>query len=172
MPAAVSADSPGAVIVAAVDDSPIGGMVIEAAARQAATDGQAVHVVHATEAVVAGDVGLEGENLADASQLVRGYLGQLAAHRVPAQGQILLHAADHGAAGRMVAEYANNVGAATIVIGAPTHGGLLAAMDASSSRELLRVAHSNVLIVNPASPLSGASIPAALARSGEATATV
>jgi MFS transporter, ACDE family, multidrug resistance protein len=172
MLAAASADSPGAVIVAAVDDSPIGGMVIEAAARQAATDGQAVHVVHATEAVVAGDVGLEGEDLADASQLVRGYLGQLAAHRVPAQGQILLHAADHGAAGRMVAEYANNVGAATIVVGAPTHGGLLAAMDASSSRELLRVARSNVLIINPAAPLSGASMPAPLARSGEAAATV
>jgi nucleotide-binding universal stress UspA family protein len=67
----------------------------------------------------------------------------------------------------MVAEYANEVGAATIVIGAPTHGGLLAAMDASSSRELLRVAHSNVLIINPAAPLA-----AALTRSGEAAATV
>jgi len=86
---------------------------------------------------------------------------------VVAQGQLLLHATDHGAAGRMVADYANDIGAATIVIGAPTHGGLLAAMDESSSRELLRVAHSNVLIINPAAPL-----PAALARSGDAAATV
>ncbi len=169
--AAGTVGATGAVIVAAVDDTPIGGMVIEAAARQAATDGQAVHVVHATEAVVVDDVGLDGEDVATATQLVRGYLGQLAAHRVPAQGQILLHAADHGAAGRMVAEYANNVGAATIIIGAPTHGGLLAAMDASSSRELLRAAHSNVLIINPAAPLPGASMPTALARSGEAAAT-
>ena len=67
----------------------------------------------------------------------------------------------------MVAEYANDVGAATIVIGAPSHGSLLAPMDASSGRELLRIAHSNVLIVNPAAPL-----PAALARSGEAAVTV
>jgi len=67
----------------------------------------------------------------------------------------------------MVAEYANEVGAATIVIGAPTHGGLLAAMDASSSRELLRLTHTNVMIINPAAPLSGT-----LARSDEAAATV
>jgi len=157
----------GAVIVAAVDDTPIAGIVTEAAARLAAKHGQAVHVVHATEEVVAGEVGLDGEDLAAASKLVRRHLGQLAAHHVPGQGQLLLHAADHGAAGRMVAEYANEVGAATIVIGAPTHGGLLAAMDASSSRELLRVAHSNVLIINPAAPLA-----AALTRSGEAAATV
>ena len=52
----------------------------------------------------------------------------------------------------MVAEYANAVGAGTIVIGAPAHGGLPALMDASSSRELLRLAFSNVLIINPAAP--------------------
>ena len=157
----------GAVIVAAVDDSAIAGMVTEAAARLAAQDGQAVHVVHATEEAVAGDVGLEGEDLAAASGLVRRYLDQLAAHRVVAEGQLLLHAADHGAAGRMVAEYANDIGAATIVIGAPTHGGLLAAIDESSSRELLRVARSNVLIINPDAPP-----PVAVDRCGEAAATV
>jgi MFS transporter, ACDE family, multidrug resistance protein len=169
--AAVGAAAPGSeasgVIVAAVNDSPIAGMVTEAAARLAAQDGQTVHVVHAAEEVVAGDVGVEGEDLKAATELVRRYLDQLAAHRVVAQGQLLLHATDHGAAGRMVAEYANDVGAATIVIGAPSHGGLLAAMDESSSRELLRFAHSNVLIINPAAPL-----PAALARSGDAAATV
>jgi MFS transporter, ACDE family, multidrug resistance protein len=157
----------GAAIVAAVDDTPIAGMVTEAAARLAVRDGRTVHVVHAAEDVVTGDVGLDGEDLGAAAELVRRYLDQLAAHRVASQGQLLLHATGHGAAGRMVAQYANDVGAATIVIGAPTHGGLLAAMDESSSRELLRVAHSNLLIINPAAPL-----PAAPARSGEATATV
>ncbi len=68
------------------------------------------------------------------------------------EGQILLHAADHGAAGRMVAEYANTIGARTIVIGAPTHGGLPALMDGSASRELWRHTRSNVLIVNPDAP--------------------
>jgi len=52
----------------------------------------------------------------------------------------------------MVAEYANTIGARTIVIGAPSHGGLPALMDGSASRELWRHARSNVLIVNPDAP--------------------
>jgi MFS family permease len=64
----------------------------------------------------------------------------------------LLHASDHGTAGRLVAEYANTIGATTIVLGAPTHGGLAALMDASASRELWRHARSNIVIVNPAAP--------------------
>jgi MFS transporter, ACDE family, multidrug resistance protein len=169
VPGAAGADTGSApgVIVAAVDDTPIAGMVTEAAARLAAQDGQSVHVVHAREAAVGGDTGIEGEDLVAAGELVRRHLDQLAAHRVRAEGQLLLHAADHGAAGRMVAEYGNAVGAATIVIGAPTHGGLLAAMDASSSRELLRVAQSNVLIINPDAPLP---LPSPPVRSSEAAA--
>ena len=126
----------------------------------AAESGRAVHVVHAIEAAVGGDVGVEGEAPEAARAIVGRHLEQLAMHRVPAEGQILLHAADHGAAGRMVAEYANAVGAAAIVIGAPAHGGLPELIDGSSSRELLRRANSNVLIVNPAAPLQAA-VPAA-----------
>jgi MFS transporter, ACDE family, multidrug resistance protein len=153
VPGDIAADgvAPG-IIVAAVDASPIAGMVAEAAARMAADSGRVVHVVHAREAAVGGDVGVDGEDLDAARALVRGHLDQLAAHRVPAQGQILLHATDHGAAGRMIAEYANGVGASTVVIGAPTHGGLPALVDGSSSRELLRLANSDVLIINPAAP--------------------
>jgi MFS transporter, ACDE family, multidrug resistance protein len=142
------------ILVAAIDDSPIAGRVADAAARLAAHGGRVVHVVHAREAAVAGDVGADGEDLAAARALVTRYLDRLAAYHVPAEGQILLHATDHGAAGRMVAEYANDVGATTIVIGAPTHGGLPELMDASTSRELLRKATSNVLIINPAAPQS------------------
>jgi ACDE family multidrug resistance protein len=144
------------VILAAVDDSPIASMVTEAAARLAGLGSRAVHVVHAREAAVASEVGVDGEDLDNARALVRRHLAQLAAHHVPAEGQILLHAADHGAAGRMVAEYADAVGATTIVIGAPTHGGLAELMDASTSRELLRTASSHIVIINPAAPISSA----------------
>jgi hypothetical protein len=34
--------------------------------------------------------------------VVRNQLGLLSAHRVPAEGQVLLHAPDHGAAGRLI----------------------------------------------------------------------
>jgi ACDE family multidrug resistance protein len=140
------------IIVAAVDASPIAGMVAEAAARMAAESGRAVHVVHAREAAIGGDVAVDGEDLDAARALVRSHLDRLAAHRVPADGQILLHATDHGAAGRMIAEYANGIGASTVVIGAPTRGGLPALVDGSSSRELLRLTNSDVLIINPAAP--------------------
>ena len=150
-PAGIS--PPGSVILAAIDDSPVARLVTEAAAQLAAATDRVVHVVHAQEAAIAGDTGIDADDLNAARALVRSHLDQLAAHRVPAEGQVLLHASDHGAAGRMVAEYADTTGAATIVIGAPSHGGLAALMDASASRELWRHTRSNILIINPAAPL-------------------
>jgi ACDE family multidrug resistance protein len=147
------AAKPGAnIILAAVDASPVAALVTEAAGVLAADHGGVVHVVHTQEEATAGDVAIDGESLDSARAIVRNHLDWLAAHHVPAEGQILLHAADHGAAGRMVAEYANTVGASTIVVGAPTHGGLPALMDGSATRELWRHARSNVLVVNPDAP--------------------
>jgi MFS transporter, ACDE family, multidrug resistance protein len=140
------------VILAAVDGSPIAALVTEAAAILAAGHDGVVHVVHTREEATAGDVAIDGESLEAARAVVGNHLDRLAAHHVPAEGQILLHAADHGAAGRMVAEYANTIGARTIVIGASSHGGLPALMDGSASRELWRHARCNVLIVNPDAP--------------------
>ena len=140
------------VILAAVDNSPMAALVTETAARLAAADGRAVYVVHAQEDVTASYTAVDGEDLEDARALVRNQLDLLAAHRVPAQGQVLRHAPGHGVAGRMVAEYAATIGAGTIVIGAPSHGGLPALMDDSASQELWRHARSNILIVNPDAP--------------------
>ncbi len=140
------------VILAAIDQSPVAALVTEAAARLALAEGQIVHVVHAQESVTAGDVGVEAEELDAARDLVSTHLDRLAAHHVPAEGQVLLHAADHGGAGRLIAEYATSIRAATIVLGAPTHGGLPALMDASASQELWRHARSNILIINPDAP--------------------
>ncbi len=140
------------VILAAIDQSPVAALVTEAATRLALAEGQIVHVVHAQESVTAGDVGVEAEELDAARDLVSTHLDRLAAHHVPAEGQVLLHAADHGGAGRLIAEYATSIRAATIVLGAPTHGGLPALMDASASQELWRHARSNILIINPDAP--------------------
>ena len=151
---------PAGILVAAIDDSAIASRVTESAVRLAKAGGRTIHIVHATEAAIASDVSVEGEQMDAARALVGKYLDQLAAHGVQAEGQILLHAADHGAAGRMVAEYANNVRASTIIIGAPSRGGLAELMDESTSRELLRAATSNVLIINPAAPVpSGSEAP-------------
>ena len=150
---------PAGAILAAVDSSPVAALVTEAAARLATIDDRIVHVVHAQEGATAGDAGTDAEDLDTARTMVRQHLDRLEARHIPAEGQVLLHAADHGTVGRMVAEYASTIGAATIVIGAPTHGGLPALMDASASRELWRHARSNIVIVNPAAPR----IPAAAA---------
>jgi MFS transporter, ACDE family, multidrug resistance protein len=158
---------PGAgIILAAVDGSPVAALVTEAAAALAAGRGDVVHVVHTQEEATAGDVAIDGESLDAARAVVRSHLDRLAAYHVPAQGQILLHAADHGAAGRMIAEYANTVGAGTIVVGAPSHGSLAALADGSASRELWRHARSNILVVNPDAPG-----PVAAASDGYVTAT-
>jgi nucleotide-binding universal stress UspA family protein len=164
---AVASDAGSGIILAAVDDSPVASLVTEAAARLAGVGGRTVHVVHTREDAVAAGAGVDGETLGAARSLVRGHLDRLAEHHVPGEGQILLYASDHGAAGRMVAEYANSVGAGTIVMGAPTHGGLSALMDGSASRELWRHARSNIVIINPDAPGAAGGKPteAELARS-------
>ncbi len=149
---AVLAEPGAGVILAAVDASPVAALVTEAAAVLAAGRREVVHVVHTQEEAAAGGVAIDGETLDAVRAMVRGHLDRLAARNVPAEGQILLHAADHGAAGRMVAEYANTVGASTIVVGAPSHGGLTALVDGSASRELWRHARSDILVVNPDAP--------------------
>jgi MFS transporter, ACDE family, multidrug resistance protein len=145
-------DGAAGVILAAVDNSPMAALVTQTAARLAAADGRAVYVVHAQEDVTATYTAVDGEDLEDARALVRNQLDLLAAHHVPARGEVLRHAPGHGVAGRMVAEYAASIGAGTIVVGAPSHGGLPALMDDSASQELWRHARSNILVVNPDAP--------------------
>jgi MFS transporter, ACDE family, multidrug resistance protein len=152
-----AASSPPGAILAAVDDSPVAGLVITAAARLAGSLGRTVHVVHVPEAVIGGDTAVDGESQDAATALVGRHLSELATRGVAATGQLLLHAGDHGAAGRLIAEYARDVGATTIVIGAPRHGGLATLMDASTSQALLRAARTHVLIVNPDAPAGPAS---------------
>jgi nucleotide-binding universal stress UspA family protein len=144
-------------IVAAIGDSAIAARVTETAGRLAAVRGRAVHVLHAQEKVSTAESAADGEALETARELVRHHLELLADNGIPAVGHVLRNAGDHGAAGRLIGEYANEIGARAVVIGAPTHGGLPALMDESASREIWRTVHCDVMIVNPATE------PAALA---------
>ncbi|TDV44834.1 MFS transporter [Actinophytocola oryzae] len=138
------------VIIAAVDDSPVAAQVTATAARLAAVHGRAVHVLHAQEHASTSESSANGEALGQAEALVRAHLARLEAAGVPAVGHVLLNAADHGAVGRLISAHADELAARAVVIGAPTHGGLPALMDASASRELWRTVHCDVVIVNPA----------------------
>jgi MFS transporter, ACDE family, multidrug resistance protein len=137
------------ILLVAIDGSPGADLVTDAAARLAADENQVIHLVHAQESPVAGDGGIDGEALEAARAVVRDHLDRLAVSGVPAEGHVLLHASDHGTAGRLIAEYANEAGAATILIGAPANHGLSALMDESASAELRRHAKARVLVIDP-----------------------
>ncbi|HYQ63803.1 MFS transporter [Actinophytocola sp.] len=149
------------VIVAAVDDSPAAAGVTDLAARLAAVNGRAVHVLHAQEHATTSGGTAGGEALDAAEALVREHLAHLAAAGVPAVGHLLPNASDHGAVGRLISKHADELHARAVVIGAPTHGGLPALMDASASRELWRTVHCDVVIVNPATVTGGEPAPLA-----------
>ncbi|MCL2582651.1 MAG: MFS transporter [Streptosporangiales bacterium] len=144
----------GGPILAAIDASPAADLVTETARRMATGTGRVVHVVHAAGS---GAPGIDGEPLEAARAAVLDHLGRLAASGVPAEGHVLLHAADHGAAGRLLAQYSNQAGIASIITGPPSHGGsghggtsLAALMDESASAELRRHAAARILVVDPA----------------------
>jgi nucleotide-binding universal stress UspA family protein len=139
-------------MLVAIDNSPGADLVTDAAARLAADGGRVVHLVHAQESAVAGDGGIDGEALDAARAVVRDHLDRLAASGVAAEGHVLLHTTDHGHAGRQIAEYANQAGATTILVGAPNHHGLSALMDESASAELRRHARAKVLVIDPDAP--------------------
>jgi MFS transporter, ACDE family, multidrug resistance protein len=141
-----------AAMLVAIDGSPAADLVTDAAARLAADDGRVVHVVHAQESAIAGDGGIDGETLDMARAVVRDHLDRLAASGIAAEGHVLLRATDHGDAGRLIAEYANEAGVTTILVGAPAHDRLSALMDESASAELRRHAKGKVLIIDPDSP--------------------
>jgi MFS transporter, ACDE family, multidrug resistance protein len=142
----------GEVLLAAIDGSPAAPLVTDTALRLAADSDRVVHVVHAQEGMTVGDGGIDGEAMDAARAMVRDHLDHLAASGVAAEGHVLLHATDHGTAGRMLAEYANEIGATTIVVGAPSHNGIPALMDESASAELRRHAKGRILVIDPDAP--------------------
>ncbi|MFF7214507.1 MFS transporter [Streptomyces sp. NPDC008238] len=157
--AVVSGDTGRGAIVAAVDGSANAERVTEAAGRLATINGRTVHVVHAEESAVAGDAAAVAEDLEAleaARTAVRKHLDRLAALGIPAVGHVLRNAAGHGEVGRLVAEHAERTGARAIVVGAPTHGGLSALLDASAGQALLRHATCDVVLINPRSAELGA----------------
>ncbi|WP_431961656.1 MFS transporter [Actinacidiphila sp. bgisy160] len=154
--AVVPGDAGRGAIVAAVDGSPNAERVTEAAGRLATINGRTVHVVHAEESAVAGDAATGADDLESARIAVRKHLDRLAALGIPAVGHVLRNATGHGEVGRLVAEHAERTGARAIVVGAPTHGGLSALMDASAGQALMRHATCDVVLINPRSADLGA----------------
>ena len=141
-------------IVAAIGDGRPAAAVVEAAGRLATLRGRPVHVLHALESAVTSEGSTGSEDASAAEATVRACVEKLTAQGTPALGKVLRGAADHGAAGRIVAEHANRSGARAIVIGAPSHGGLPALVDGAASRELWRHAQCDIVMINPTTALT------------------
>ena len=136
-------------IVVAVDDSDVSGAVTTRAIEIANARHAPVDLVHVHEiSVVAGEA-VDRESLQDAQALVHHRLDQFAAGGVDAVGHLLRTVADHGSAGRLIAEHANAVGAQLLVIGDGASGALARLLGQASTRQLLADVDSDVLVVEP-----------------------
>jgi nucleotide-binding universal stress UspA family protein len=106
-----------------------------------------VDVLHVQEVDVVDDDAIDRESLDDARAFVDARLHELATAGAVATGHLLRSVADHANIGRLIAGYAERVGARLIVIGEPTTGAFGRLLDHGSSQHLLAEAPCDVLVV-------------------------
>jgi ACDE family multidrug resistance protein len=136
-------------IVVAVDDSDVSNAVTARAIEIANARRAPVDLVHVHEITIVADDMVDRESLEDAQALVHHRLDQFAAAGVAAVGHLLRAVADHGSAGRLIAEHANAVGAQLLVVGDGTSGALARLLGQASTQQLLADVDSDVLVVEP-----------------------
>lgn len=136
-------------IVVATDGTGQCDHVVRAAGDLARQTSSPVEIVHVVEADVASDDAIERDTPALASERLDRDLECLRATGISAHGHLLRVVGTHGQAGRRAAEFANDAGARTVVIGAPSDGPLAGAFDESFSVELLRHARCAIHVVAP-----------------------
>jgi len=134
-------------IVLAIDAGPAAASAIAKVIEIANVRHSPVDVLHVQEVDVVPDAAIDRESLDQASAFVEARLAELRAADVEARGHVLRSVADHANIGRLIAEYADRVGAKLIVIGEPTTGAFARLLDRSSSQHLLADAPCDVLVV-------------------------
>jgi MFS family permease len=134
-------------IVAAVGTTPRVGAVMGAAFELAELLNLPVEVLHVVETDVVEELAIDLETPEDALAVVADNVERLRASGISATGHVLEVISGHGAAGRRIAEFANEHNAAMIVIGTPRDGEIAEIFDAALSSELIRHAHGAVHIV-------------------------
>ena len=134
-------------IVLAIDAGPAAHAATAKAIEMAMARLAPVDVLHVHEIEIVGDAAIDRESFEQARAFVNDRLADLRAGGVVATGHVLRSVADHGNIGRLIAEYADRVGASLIVIGEPTNGAFARLLDGSSSQQLLADAPCDVLVV-------------------------
>jgi MFS family permease/nucleotide-binding universal stress UspA family protein len=133
-------------IVAAVGASSRSG-VTDAAIRLAQLLGCPLEVLHVIETDIVEELAVDVETLDEARAAIADNVNRLRAAGVAGDGHLVRAVGGHGKTGRRVAEFANELGARMIVVGAPDDGEVAPVFSAGLTDQLIRYAQCPVHIV-------------------------
>ncbi|WP_393076169.1 MFS transporter [Streptomyces sp. LN704] len=157
--AAAATDGPPLIVAVGAHDR--AAAIVDTAARLAHDAGTALEVVHVQQTAVVEEQAVDVESADQARSAVTAHLDRLAAHGIPAVGQILTSVGDHAAAGRALARHAAEVHAGTVAVGRSPRGPLAQFADGSFTSALTHTAACPVVLVDPDSaprPLTAATL--------------
>ncbi|MEE1670727.1 MFS transporter [Streptomyces sp. WAC07094] len=124
-------------------------VIVDAAAQLARDAGSPLEVVHVQQTAVVEEQAVDTEDTEQARAAVTVHLDRLAAHGIPATGQILTSVGDHATAGRVLAQHASDVHARTVAVGRSPRGPLAQFADGSFTTALTHTADCTVVLVDP-----------------------
>ncbi|WP_446215671.1 MFS transporter [Micromonospora sp. IBHARD004] len=137
---------PVIVAVGATEDA---AKIVNAAAAIARDAGRPLEVVHVRETAVVEELAIDAEDAEQAHSAVLGHLDRLAAQGIAATGQVLASVGDHAAAGRVLAQHADDVDARVIAVGRSPRGPVAQFADGSFTTAVTRTAARPVVLVEP-----------------------
>ena len=137
---------PVIVAVGATEDA---AEIVDAAAAIARDAGRPLEVVHVRETAVVEELAIDAEDAEQAHSAVLGHLDRLAAQGIAATGQVLTSVGDHAAAGRVLAQHADDVDARIIAVGRSPRGPVAQFADGSFTTAVTHAAARTVVLVEP-----------------------
>ncbi len=144
--APTAGSQPVIVAVGATEDA---AEIVDAAALIARDVGRPLEVVHVRETAVVEEQAIDAEDAEDAHSAVLGHLDRLFAQGIAATGQVLTSVGDHAAAGRVLAQHADDVDARAIAIGRSPRGSGAQFADGSFTAAVTHGVARSVVLVEP-----------------------
>jgi K+-sensing histidine kinase KdpD len=141
-----AAYQPVIVAVGATEDA---AAIVDAAAAIARDAGRPLEVVHVRETAVVEELAIDAEDAEQAHSAVLGHLDRLAAQGIAATGQVLTSVGDHAAAGRVLAQHADDVDARVIAVGRSPRGPGAQLADGSFTTAVTQAAARTVVLLEP-----------------------
>jgi ACDE family multidrug resistance protein len=145
-PVAAAGTRPVVVAVGATADAT---QIVDAAAVLARDLGAPLEVVRVRETVVIEELAVDPEDEDEARAAVADLLGSLAANGIAATGQILHSVGNHAAAGRVLAQHADEVDARAVAVGRSPHGPATQFAEGSFTSALTHGTTRTVVLVSP-----------------------